>query len=113
MQWGIPNVTLANYSGIGDSTEGPYANDNNTLQFIDNFSWIRGNHTFRFGGEFRREHYNQVGNQFARGQFTFQPNATQNPVDQDRRRHLCRFPARRSLPVRSRRLHRQRQVPAQ
>jgi hypothetical protein len=80
VQWGLPNVTLANYSGIGDSTEGPYANDNNTLQFIDNFSWIRGNHTFRFGGEFRREHYNQVGNQFARGQFTFQPNATQNPV---------------------------------
>ncbi len=80
VQWGIPNVTLINYSGFGDSTEGPYANDNNTLQFIDNFSWIRGKHTFRFGGEWRREHYNQVGNQFARGQFTFQPNATQNPA---------------------------------
>src|SRR5215831_16899357 len=80
VQWGIPNVTLANYSSIGDSTEGPYANDNNTLQFVDNFSWIRGKHTLRFGGEFRREHYNQVGNQFARGQFTFQPNATQNPA---------------------------------
>ena len=24
--WGIPNVTLINYSSIGDSTEGPYAN---------------------------------------------------------------------------------------
>jgi hypothetical protein len=80
VQWGIPNVTLINYSGIGDSTEGPYANDNNTLQFVDNFSWVHGKHTLRFGGEFRREHYNQVGNQFARGQFTFQPNATQNPA---------------------------------
>jgi carboxypeptidase family protein len=80
VQWGIPNVTLINYSGLGDSTEGPYANDNNTLQFIDNFSWIRGKHTLRFGAEFRRERYNQVGNQFARGQFTFQPNATQNPA---------------------------------
>lgn len=80
VQWGIPNVTLINYSSIGDSTEGPYANDNNTLQFVDNFSWVRGKHTLRFGGEFRREHYNQVGNQFARGQFTFQPNATQNPA---------------------------------
>ena len=47
---------------------------------MDNFSWIRGKHSFRFGGEFRREHYNQVGNQFARGPFTFQPNATQNPA---------------------------------
>jgi hypothetical protein len=80
VQWGIPNLTLINYSGAGDSTEGPYANDNNTLQFVDNFSLIHGKHTFRFGGEFRREHYNQVGNQFARGQFTFQANATQDPV---------------------------------
>ena len=71
---------MINYSSLGDSTEGPYANDNNTLQLVDNLSIIRGKHTFRLGGEFRREHYNQVGNQFARGQFTFQPNATQNPV---------------------------------
>lgn len=80
VQWGIPNITLANYSGFGDDTEGPYANDNNTLQFLDNFSWIHGKHSFRFGAEFRREHFNQVGNQFARGQFSFQPNATQDPV---------------------------------
>jgi outer membrane receptor protein involved in Fe transport len=80
VQWGIPNVTLVGYSRLGDDTEGPYANNNNTLQFIDNFSWIHGKHTIRFGGEWRRESYNQVGNQFARGQFTFQPNATQNPA---------------------------------
>ena len=80
IQWGIPNVTINNYSSIGDGTEGPYANNNSTLQFVDNFSWIRGKHTFRFGGEFRREHYDQDGNQFARGQFTFQPNATVNPA---------------------------------
>ncbi len=78
--WGIPNITLANYQAIGDSTEGPYANMNNTLQFVDNLSWIKGKHTFRFGAEFTRQHYNQVGNQFARGQFTFQPNATQSPA---------------------------------
>ncbi|MBV9223040.1 MAG: TonB-dependent receptor, partial [Acidobacteriaceae bacterium] len=76
--WGIPNVTLINYSSIGDSTDGPYANSNNTLQFIDNLSWIRGKHAFTFGFEYTRQNYNQVGNQFARGQFTFQPNATQS-----------------------------------
>lgn len=80
VQWGIPNVTLNNYSSIGDSTEGPYANNNSVLQFVDSFSWIKGKHTFRFGGEYRREHYDQDGNQFARGQFTFQPNATVNPA---------------------------------
>ena len=71
-------MSLNSYSGFGDDTEGPYANENNTMQFLDNFSWIKGKHTFRFGGEFRREHFNQVGNQFARGQFTFQPNATRS-----------------------------------
>src|SRR5689334_21609030 len=78
--WGIPNIVFQGdgFSSIGDSTEGPYANDNNTLQFIDNLSWIKGKHTFKFGGEFMRQNYNQVGNQFARGQFTFQPNSTQS-----------------------------------
>ena len=78
--WGIPNITLIGYSGIGDSTEGPYANNNNTMQFVDNLSWIQGKHTFRFGAEFTRQNYNQVGNQFARGQFTFQANATLSPT---------------------------------
>jgi hypothetical protein len=78
--WGIPNITLIGYSSIGDSTEGPYANSNNTMQFVDNVSWIHGKHTFRFGAEFTRQNYDQVGNQFARGQFTFQQNATQSPA---------------------------------
>jgi hypothetical protein len=78
--WGIPNVTLIGYSSIGDSTEGPYANNNNTLQFMDNVSWIHGKHTLRFGAEFTRQNYNQVGNQFARGQFTFQANSTVSPT---------------------------------
>jgi hypothetical protein len=76
--WGIPNISLTGYSSIGDSTDGPYANSNNSLQFIDNLSWIRGKHAFSFGFEYMRQNFNQVGNQFARGQFTFQPNATQS-----------------------------------
>src|SRR5262249_47697766 len=80
--WGIPSVTFSGtgFAGLGDSTEGPYANDNNTLQLIDKLSWIHGKHTFKFGFEYNRQNYNQVGNQFARGQFTFQPNATQSPT---------------------------------
>jgi hypothetical protein len=80
--WGIPNVVFQGdgFSSIGDSTDGPYANSNNNLQFIDNLSWIHGKHTFRFGAEYQRQNYNQVGNQFSRGQFTFQPNATTSPT---------------------------------
>jgi outer membrane receptor protein involved in Fe transport len=77
VQWGIPNVSLQGvYAGFGNGSEGPYENSNSSYQFINNFSWIRGKHSFKFGGEVREDRYNQVGNQFARGQFTFQRNAT-------------------------------------
>ncbi|MBS1790030.1 MAG: TonB-dependent receptor [Acidobacteria bacterium] len=77
--WGIPNVNFTGYTGIGDTNDGPYANDNNTLQFVDKLSWIHGSHTMAVGFEFNRQNYNQVGNQFSRGVFSFQPNATRSP----------------------------------
>lgn len=80
VQWGIPSVSITAYSGFGNSSEGPYENNNRALQFINNLSWVKGKHTLKVGGEFRRDEYNQVGNQFARGQFTFDRNATRNPL---------------------------------
>src|SRR5690606_29137884 len=81
VQWGIPNATFAEgYSGIGNGSEGLYENDNRSIQFINNLSWIRGKHTVKFGGEVRNDKCAQVGNQFARGQFSFRRNATKNPA---------------------------------
>ena len=76
--WGIPAVSFpgTGFTALGDSTEGPFENDNNTLQFVDKLSWVHGKHTFRFGFEYNRQNYNQVGNQFSRGSFTFQKNTT-------------------------------------
>ncbi len=78
VQWGIPSVSINSYSGFGNSSEGPYENNNRAMQFINNLSWVRGKHSFKFGGELRRDEYNQVGNQFARAQFTFDRNATRS-----------------------------------
>ena len=78
ISWGIPSVGFTGLSGLGDDTEGPYVNTNKTFQVIDNISWTRGSHNFRFGGEIRWDQYNQVGNQFARGGFAFEPTATSN-----------------------------------
>ncbi|HEV8369347.1 MAG TPA: TonB-dependent receptor [Pyrinomonadaceae bacterium] len=81
--WGIPNIAFngGGFTGIGDANDGPFANDNNTTQFFEKLSWIHGKHTFGFGGEFSRQNFNQVGNQFSRGVFTFQANATTNPAN--------------------------------
>ncbi len=81
--WGIPNVSFSGdgFSAFGDSTEGPYENNNNTAQFLDNISWNKGKHSFKFGFEYNRQNYNQVGNQYPRGQYSFQPNATRNATN--------------------------------
>ena len=80
--WGIPNVGFSGtgFTGIGDVNDGPFANDNNTLQFVDKLSWVHGKHSFAFGFEYNRQNYNQIGNQFSRGLFSFQPNATRSPT---------------------------------
>jgi hypothetical protein len=78
--WGVPSMTFSGdgFAGLGDSSDGPYVVNDNILQFADNLSWTHGKHTFRFGFEYNRQNFNQLGNQFSRGQFTFQPNATQS-----------------------------------
>lgn len=40
----------------------------------------RGQHALRFGGDVRNDAYHQDGNQFLRGSFSFNSNATQNPT---------------------------------
>ena len=80
--WGTPSVGLENgLSGFGESSEGPYVNRNHTFQFLDNVSAVKGKHTLRFGGEIRRDRYNQIGNQFPRGSFIFQAKATFDPAN--------------------------------
>jgi hypothetical protein len=79
VSWGIPSVGIANYQGIGDSTDGPFENKNSTLQFLNNTSITRGKHSMRFGGEVRKDQFNQVGNQFGRGSFGFAVTPTQDP----------------------------------
>jgi hypothetical protein len=81
VSWGIPSIGIGGgYQGIGDSTDGPFENKNSTLQFLNNTSVTKGNHSFRFGGEIRRDQFNQVGNQYGRGSFGFSQVQTQDPL---------------------------------
>src|SRR5204863_5835414 len=80
VSWGIPSIGITNYNGIGDGTDGPFENKNSTLQFLNNTSVTRGKHSFRFGGEIRKDQFNQVGNQYGRGSFSFAVTPTQDPA---------------------------------
>jgi hypothetical protein len=89
--WGIPAVSFASgpagttksiwggtgNGGFGDlGGDGPYVVTDPTWQIVDNVSWIRGKHSLRLGFEYNRQTFNQLGNQFSRGQFSSQPLAT-------------------------------------
>src|SRR5215472_1715454 len=79
--WGIPTVTGFNLglSGFGNDSNGPFVLDDKIVQALDNFSWVHGKHSLRFGGEYRWDVYNNSGNQFPRAQFTFNGLYTSNP----------------------------------
>ena len=74
--WGIPSIVISGFSAFGDNTEGPYTIWDHTFQWTDGVSWTHGRHSLKLGGEIRRDRFNQTGNQFARGQFTVQNQAT-------------------------------------
>ena len=64
------------YSGFGNNTDGPYTTSDHILQVVDSFSWTRGNHSFKFGGEVDRTDFNETGNQYARGAYSITNQAT-------------------------------------
>jgi hypothetical protein len=57
----------------GFSPQGPSALINNTFAFSDTFTWTRGKHTFKLGGNFSAYQDNQVFDFFVNGNFDFVP----------------------------------------
>jgi hypothetical protein len=76
--FGIPNISLSqNLTSFGNPTSSPFQIDDKYFQFVDNFSWVVGKHSLRFGGEYRYNMFPQLGNEFPRGQFYFDNRFTQ------------------------------------
>jgi len=64
------------YNGFGDNTDGPYVVTDPIWQIVDNVTWVKGKHSLRLGFEYNRQTFNQLGNQFSRGQFASGPLTT-------------------------------------
>ncbi len=80
LYWGVPNIGITGISGVGEESDAPFINYDTTIQLVDNFAWTVGTHSFKFGGEFRRVRYNQIGGVVTRGRFNFDGRYTQNPL---------------------------------
>ncbi len=61
--WGVPNVSIEGFSTFGDSVFAPFITHDHTFQWTDGLSWTHGAHSLKFGVDFRRDQYNETGNQ--------------------------------------------------
>ena len=74
LSWGIPAVGgfTNGLSGFGNTTSAPFVLNDQTYQFVDNFSWTIGRHVLQIGGDVRRDQYNYYGGKsFRAASFSF------------------------------------------
>ncbi len=69
--WGIPFFQINGFSSIGECNDCPFVNWNTSFNLTDGFSWTRGKHQIKFGGDYRRFRYNEIGAVVPRGRFTW------------------------------------------
>jgi hypothetical protein len=67
--WGLPNLAFTNFASLQDVN--PQLTRNQTYTLSDSIVWIRGKHTWRWGGDFRRIQLNTEASGNARGSFVF------------------------------------------
>jgi carboxypeptidase family protein len=70
-----PQISITGYFRLGGTSNGPQPRKDQTYQVTDNFSWVKGRHTMKFGYDGRKF---QIWNPFANsndGVFSFSKNA--------------------------------------
>jgi len=79
---GVPFIQALGGFVIGNNFEGELPQIGNTFQWSDNYSKIIGNHSLKFGGDVRRQRFDQFLYFNINGDFTFQSNQA-SPSDND------------------------------
>lgn len=76
--WGPPALTFS--SGIAGLSDVQRSSTHNQASAVSaSVSWVRGRHNIKLGGDFRRQQFNVLAQQDARGSFTFTGAATKTP----------------------------------
>ena len=70
---GTPFFIVSGYASIGDPITGPRDTAQNTYEVYDSLSHVAGAHSFKFGGEFRRNQINMTEGIASNGFFVFAP----------------------------------------
>jgi hypothetical protein len=78
--FGLPRITIAGFQELGDAIFVPLLLFNNTFQYNGAFTWTRGSHNIKFGGSLIRRQFALVQSARPRGEFAFNPTATNAPA---------------------------------
>src|SRR5580658_8037544 len=71
-QLGLPEFDFTNIENLGATGFSiPRGRTSQSFQILDNFTWLKGRHTFKFGGEFRRAAISNFNDNLERGIFQF------------------------------------------
>jgi hypothetical protein len=72
---GIPDIRISGFSQMGSFHNFPkIVGPDKVIDFIDQVSYLRGKHAFKFGGEVRRDQIHQATFRAGRGRVRFQGN---------------------------------------
>ena len=79
---GLPQLTYSDVSQIGSPTFLPSHEIQNSYSLLDNVTWVRGRHSWKFGTEIRAEEFTIFQPAAPRGTLDFGPSFTDNPAAQ-------------------------------
>lgn len=68
---GVPFVSISGGFAIGNGWEGELPQVGNSFMWADNVTWVKANHTAKFGADVRRARFDQTLYYDVSGQFTF------------------------------------------
>src|SRR5262249_35664314 len=75
-QTGYPSVSFSGaYTTAGDPAN-LFTRRDNSFDYMENLSWVKGSHSFKFGAYIFRLQFNPSESPNARGSFTFTPRYT-------------------------------------
>ncbi len=70
--FGLPRINISPFNYLGGNSSWPlFTTPNTTYQFVDNVTYTRGNHSIRFGGEFRYGSSDYLRSSYGRGRVRF------------------------------------------
>src|SRR5216684_3134211 len=68
---GLSSFSVTGFTGLGESGIQPFIVTDNNYEFTNHVTWLKGNHSLKFGGDLIRRQYNFFQSSSQRGSFTF------------------------------------------